>query len=76
MSEMVNRVRDVIANAQARGFNGPEALARLAISVMREPTEAMMEAGAIYADDNAVWRAWQAMIDAAMATTSAPTERK
>ena len=37
--------------------------ARAAIAAMREPTEAMMEAGNPYADDNAVWRAWRAMID-------------
>ncbi len=42
------------------------ALARAAIEAMREPTEAMIDAGAIYADCNGAHGAWQAMIDAAL----------
>ena len=77
MSEMVNRVRDVIANAQARGFNGPEALARLAISVMREPTEAMARVGfetwqttGARSDTSQGVDIWRAMVDAALRETT------
>ncbi len=36
------------------------------VIVPREPTEAMIDAGAIYADHNGAHGAWQAMIDCAL----------
>ena len=42
------------------------AFARAAVEAMREPTDAMVDAGEIYSDGNAAWRGWQAMIDAAL----------
>ncbi len=48
--------RHVLAAVEAAGY----------VIVPREPTEAMIEAGAIYADHNGAHGAWQAMIDAAL----------
>ena len=74
MSEsMVAQVEKAIAEAQARGFNGPRTLARAAIAAMREPTQAMVNAGRQVPDDDSPyaspWRTWPVMIDAALSTS-------
>jgi hypothetical protein len=68
MSEMVEKVSAAIAEAQARGFNGPEVLARVAITALREPTQAMGDA--VTGGDQYSWpnpdETWRAMIDEAL----------
>jgi hypothetical protein len=70
MSEMIKKVSAALAEAQARGFNGPEVLARVAISAMREPTIPMSNAGDRehrgVDDPDDTPRVWRAMIDAAL----------
>ena len=74
MTEMVERVARVIDTA-ITGFEkgsdtpiwGPALFAaRLAIAVMREPTEAMISEGYQWTDTT-VSEQWRAMIDAALA---------
>lgn len=67
MDEMVQRVARAIALAPMDTF---EAQAVAAIEAMREPTEAMIEAG--YANNfaNPAYAAWQAMIDTALSETA------
>ncbi len=48
--------RRAIAAIEAAGY----------VIVPREPTESMIDAGAIYADCNGAHGAWQAMIDCAL----------
>lgn len=75
MSEMVRRVKAAILLAEGHqewDELAPHweetytAMARAAIEAMREPTEAMDRAGAIYSDCNAATRVWQVMIDEAL----------
>lgn len=79
-NEMVERVARAIqafdGHAAAEGVKpGYEAIARAAIAAMREPTEAMMQEGALHlrmADDavsttaNDAADTWRAMIDEAL----------
>jgi hypothetical protein len=66
MSEMVERLSTVFAEAIADGEDNAEYFARLALTTLREPTDEMKEAG--YANNFGYpsYEAWQAMIDAAL----------
>ncbi len=70
--DLVQQVTQVIREQQgcffddiARHVFAAVAAAGFAI-VPREPNEAMLDAGAIYADHNGAHGAWQAMIDCAL----------
>jgi hypothetical protein len=72
MSEMVEKVSAAIAEAQARGFNGPEVLARVAITAMLEPTPGMIDAadaerfGMSGITENSLVAVYEQMIEAAL----------
>ena len=88
MSEMIERVAKAIALDDCQTWNELDAVnrgmflsfARAAIAAMREPTEAMLEAGTITVSKTGVIsistqdaaRIWRAMVDAAL--HSAPLE--
>lgn len=83
--EMVERVEGAILSAMSRGGDS-EAMARAAIEAMREPTEAMLKAGARRfsdcwslepgegLDEEPEQPIWQAMIDAALTSPPHPTQ--
>jgi hypothetical protein len=70
MSEMIERVAKAIFDTMdvTDGLDGSaaERYARAAIEAMRESTQAMDDAGAIYSDCNGAPRTWEAMIDEAL----------
>lgn len=70
MSEMVDRVAKALeARLKGNEFLSYEDAARAAIEAMRQPTQAMIEAGAVGSgeDSEAVAEgAWEYMIDAAL----------
>lgn len=72
---MIKQVADAIADMPA-GFIDPEAVARVAITAMRKPTRAMVDAA--YSKEEAIFgvhphanmnisTAWETMIDTALA---------
>ncbi len=64
MCEMVDRVLDLML---ARGLMADEADVRYVIRAMREPTEAMQDAGAFPRENRMpVAYIWRAMLDAAL----------
>ena len=71
---MVDKVSTAIADAQARGFNGPRSLARVAIVALREPTAAMILAGVHHENMGDMAGRWRAMVDAALTETSSPNQ--
>lgn len=72
MSEtsMVERVANAIDAAMPSDANfDPVVVARVAISALREPTEAMVEAGWNAGSGQGCILEWQAMIDKALETS-------
>lgn len=68
MSKMVERVQKAIESlTQHHTGSSSEALARAAMAAMREPTEAMVNAGGEIENSNRVAvEIWQSMIDEAL----------
>jgi hypothetical protein len=73
MTEMIERVARAIADAFMEDYseapNLYDEMAEAAIAAMREPTEAMIEAGRWPAEDDGPAACWQAMIGAALTPT-------
>jgi hypothetical protein len=82
MSEMVERVREMLSHWSLNGCEDAHELARDILEALREPTEAMLAAGldgyrfGAQNDDEgyavAADQCWQAMIDAALTPSPQP----